>query len=185
MLGELRARALFEDTPARIVKGETAGSHAFFDGTSADYRKVLQTDGTIAVFKITAITADSVSLLFDTNTTVLKIGQHMRDDGQGHWSLSTDAVSYAQNSAGGKRGGNGRRSEGGSETTSENADAPALDNVPMPDLGTDQGEPQPEVAEPSVENAPAENALPSGPVSDAIRRLMELRAQEEQSGNRN
>lgn len=167
-------------------EGETAGSHAFFDGSIAEYRKAAQTDGTIAIFKITAITADSVTLLLDTNTTVLKIGQHMRDEGQGRWSLSTNTISYAQNSAGGRRGNNGRRNDSGNETSSENTDPNAPDGVAMPDFGGDQGEPQSEGVEPAGDNnAPAEVTLPAGPVSDALRRLMELREQEEQSGNRN
>ena len=167
-------------------EGENAGLHAFFDGTSADFRKALQLDGTIAVFKITAITPDSVTLVFDTNTTVLKLGQQMRDDGRGHWTLSTETVSYAQNSSNsGRRGNPGRRNETSSDAPPENANVNPSDA--QPDPGMDQGEPPPDAAEPPADNAPAETVtLPSGPVSDAIRRLMELRAQEEQqSGNRN
>ena len=173
-------------------EGENAGLHAFFDGTSADYRKALQLDGTIAVFKITSITPDSVTLVLDTNTTVLKIGQQMRDDGRGHWALSTETISYASNSSGaasrgGRRGNNGRSNETGSDTPPENSDTAPADGQPMPDLGTDQGEPPPDAAEPAADSAPAETVtLPAGPASDALRRLMELRAQEEQqSGNRN
>lgn len=160
-------------------EGETAGRHAFFDGTSADYRKVLQVDGTVAVFKITDITADSVTLVLDTNTTVLKIGQQMRDDGRGHWALSTEILSYAQNAAG------GRRSETGGAPPSENSDTNSVEG--LPDSGMEEGEPAADAAEPAASSAPTEAApLPSGPGSDALRRLMELRAQEEQqSGNRN
>ncbi len=168
-------------------EGETAGRHAFFDGTSGDYRKVLQVDGTIAVFKIAAITPEFVTLLLDTNTTVLKIGQQMRDDGRGHWALSTENISFAQNSGGGRRGFRGQRGETSGETPSENSDTNAPDGGAMSDLGADQGEPTADTAEPAADNTPAETVtLPAGPASDALRRLMELRAQEEQqSGNRN
>ncbi len=173
-------------------EGETAGVHAFFDGTSADYRKVLQAQGTIAGFKIAAITPDSVTLVLDTNTTVLKIGQQMRDDGRGHWALSTETISFAQNSAtdsgrGGRRGYSGQRNETGGGPLLENSDTNAVDGQPMSDFGVDQGEPPPDGVEAPAESAPAEAApLPAGPGGDALRRLMELRAQEEQqSGNRN
>ena len=174
-------------------EGENAGVHAFFDGTSGDYRKVLQPGGTIAVFKVTDITPDSVTLLLDTNSTVLKIGQQMRDDGQGHWTLSTETVNYAATSTGdasrhsrnGSSGGLGTES-GGAEGL-ENSDTNSVDGQPMGDVAGDQGEPPPDATEPPADNPPTEAVpLPSGPGSDALRRLMELRAQEEQqSGNRN
>lgn len=173
-------------------EGENAGIHAFFDGTSADFRKVLQPGGTIAVFKITEITPESVTLLLDTNVTVLKVGQQMRDDGQGHWSLSPETVNYALTATGnssrnGRRGDNGSRDEAGGEQSSENTDTNLVEGVPMPgDFAGDQGEPAGDAVETPTENTPAEAVpLPSGPGSDALRRLMELRAQEEQSGNRN
>ena len=171
-------------------EGENPGLHAFFDGTSGDYRKALQVDGTIAVFKIAAITPESVTLVLDTNTTVLKIGQQMRDDGRGHWALATENISFAQNSSSGRhgnRGNRGQRGETSSETASDNSDTNAPDGQPMPDLGADQAEPVLDAAEPGADNTPTETlTLPSGPGSDALRRLMELRAQEEQqSGNRN
>ncbi len=168
-------------------EGEDAGLHAFFDGTSGDYRKALQVDGTIAVFKIAAITPESVTLTLDTNTTVLKIGQQMRDDGRGHWALSAENISFAQNSSSGRRGHRGQGNESGTDTASENTDTNAPDGGAMPDSGLDQGEPTPDTTEPTADGTPAETVtLPAGPASDALRRLMELRAQEEQqSGNRN
>jgi len=171
-------------------EGENAGIHAFFDGTSADYRKVLQPGGTIAIFKVGAIMPDSVTLLSDTNTIVLKIGQQMRDDGQGHWSLSPETVNYAKNSSGDSRNGrrnyNGQRNENG-EAIAENSDTNAIEGGSITSDGGDEGDqPMPDAVETPAENIPAEaTPPPSGPGSDVLRRLMELRAQEEQSGNRN
>ena len=169
-------------------EGENAGLHAFFDGTSADYRKVLQPGGTIAVFKISDVTADSVTLLFETNSTVLKIGQQMRDDGRGHWALSTETVSFASNAdAGRRRGYNSSRDAVTEATSLENTDTNAMEEVTGPDLGTDSTDTAaPETAAPADTAAPEPVSTPGAPVSDALRRLMELRAQEEQqSGNRN
>ena len=171
-------------------EGETPGLRAFFDGTSAEYRKALETGGSIAVFKITAIMPDSVTLLSNSNSLVLKIGQQIHDDGQGHWTLSTTPVSFAAvaSSSGrnGRRSFRGQRGEGGDIIT-ENSDTNSIEG--MPDNMADQGDAPPDTAEDSsTDNAPVETiTIPAGPASDALRRLMEIRAQEEQqqSGNRN
>ena len=169
-------------------EGENAGLHAFFDGSSGDYRKVLQPGGTIAVFKISDITADSVTLVFETNSTVLKIGQQMHDDGRSHWALATEKVSFANSSDSGRRRGYNSSRDGTPEaTSSENTDTNVMEEVPGPDLGTGAGDgTTPESATPAENAAPEPVSTPGAPVSDALRRLMELRAQEEQqSGNRN
>ncbi len=88
-------------------EGRMAGVYAMFDGTSEDYNKTIQVNDSIANFKITDITADSVTLLSDTNsTTVLKIGEQLHNDGVGHW-LSANGVAARYSNI---RYGNGRNS---------------------------------------------------------------------------
>ena len=65
------------------------GNFAFFDGTSPDFRKVLELEGSIADFKVTAITPKSVTLVSGTNETVLPLGTQMRRDDDGHWVVSS------------------------------------------------------------------------------------------------
>lgn len=162
-------------------EGENAGSHAFFDGTSGDYRKVVQTNGTIAIFTVVDITPESVTLVFETNTTLLKIGGHMRDDGRGHWSLSTEAFSYAVNSP--DDSVRRRDSDQAGDTNLENTVDSPLDGMAPSDAVEEPGEPPSDVGE-IVPTEPV--PLPGGPGSEALRRLMELRAREEQqNGNRN
>jgi hypothetical protein len=95
-------------------EGRMAGVYAFFDGTSADYRKTAQVNDTIANFKITDIEADSVTLMTDTNdTAVLRIGEQLHNDGVGHW-LSANGMAARYNNSGGygRNGRNGRNGFG-------------------------------------------------------------------------
>lgn len=67
-------------------EGKLAGAYAFFDGTSQQYRKTVKLNGDIAVFKVSDIAADSVTLTTGTNShTVLKLGEQLHDSGGGHW----------------------------------------------------------------------------------------------------
>jgi hypothetical protein len=172
-------------------EGETPGIYAFFDGTSSDYRKVLTQDGVIAVFKIAAIGDDSVTLLLDTNQTVMKVGMQMRDEGGGHWVLTSESASYGRNSVdepvrgfSNRRRGNGR--EGFAMTPGgalpDITDTNVVDDATAPDTMADQAD-----AQPDETNATETITLPAGPASDALMRLMQLRQQEEQQtgGNRN
>lgn len=82
-------------------EGRLAGVYAFFDGTSPDYRKTAQLNDHIANFKITGISADSVTLMLDANgTTVLRIGEQLHNDGVGHW-LSANGIAAHYSNAGG------------------------------------------------------------------------------------
>jgi hypothetical protein len=67
------------------------GSFAFFDGPSANYQKVLERDGSIAGFTITAIGANNVVLTSSNKPVELKIGDQMRRDEGSGWQLVQDA----------------------------------------------------------------------------------------------
>jgi len=153
------------------------GNFAFFDGTSPDFRKVLERAGSIADFKVTAITPRSVTLRTGTNETILPLGTQMRRDDDGHWVVSTETASYASTgnliTSGSDRRSSGRVRYGsfstGSTVTTGNLQTDAS-NPPPPagamDTGTDV-------------NAP-DAAPPPGGANDALTRLMQQRAQEEQ-----
>ena len=151
------------------------GNFAFFDGTSADFRKVLERDGHIADFKVTAINPKSVTLLSETNATVLPLGTQMYRDDDGHWRISADSASYASAStlSGSNRRSFNRRGIGsvttGSEARTENLASDNSNSSPpngVPDTGADVSAPV----------APAT----AGSGNDALSRLMQRRAQEEQ-----
>jgi hypothetical protein len=65
------------------------GTYAFFDGTSSDYRKVLQNAGTIAGYKVTDITPTTVKLANGDKQLVMKVGTQMRREEKGSWQLAS------------------------------------------------------------------------------------------------
>ena len=153
------------------------GTFAFFDGTSTDFRRVLELEGSIADFKITAISPKSVTLVSGTNETVLPLGTQMRRDDDGRWVVSTESASYAS-TGNSVASGSGHRSSGrvrygrlptGSTITTDNLQ-PDGSNPPPPDgaagTGLDMGSP--------------DAAPPISGGNDALTRLMRQRAQEEQ-----
>jgi len=80
-------------------EGKLAGAYAFFDGTSQLYRKTVRLNGDIAVFKVSDIAADSVTLTTGTNShTVLKLGDQLHEDGKGGW-LTANGVDARYNTS--------------------------------------------------------------------------------------
>jgi len=136
------------------------GTFAFFDGTSPDFRKVLELDGSIADFKVAVITPKSVTLLSGTNESILPLGTQMRRGDDGHWVVSTDTASYAGMSNSFTSGPDRH-----SQSSSDNSNATVPDGAT--DAGTNMG-------------APDTSNLPGGGANDALARLIRQRAQEEQ-----
>ncbi len=64
------------------------GTFAFFDGTSSDYRRVVQNAGTIAGYKVTNITPTAVKLANGDKQLVMKVGTQMRREEKGAWQLA-------------------------------------------------------------------------------------------------
>jgi hypothetical protein len=64
------------------------GVFAFFDGTSANYRKTLEADGAISEFKITDLTPSQVKLHSGTNEFILRVGMQVRREDEGDWFLT-------------------------------------------------------------------------------------------------
>jgi hypothetical protein len=71
------------------------GDFAFFDGTSADYKKAVRTNDTIAGYKVAAIATDSVKLAQNTNVLELAVGAQLRRRDDGTWARSATSESYA------------------------------------------------------------------------------------------
>ena len=62
------------------------GRFAFFDGTDADYRRALSTNGVIAGYTVKEITLTSVKLVSTNKPVELKIGSQLRQEA-GAWQL--------------------------------------------------------------------------------------------------
>jgi hypothetical protein len=149
----------------------TKGNFAFFDGTSEDFRKVLELNGSIADFKVTAINPKSVTLSSGTNETVLPLGTQMYRDDDGHCETASYASAGA--SSGADRHSSNRRRGGGFSTGL----TAATDGLQSDNSNTsptnDASDAGPDL------NAPATPPAAAGG-NDALTRLMQRRAQEEQ-----
>jgi len=64
------------------------GTFAFFDGTSASYKKTLEADGTISNFKIGGLTPQQLKLVSGTNEFVMRVGMQVRREDEGDWFLT-------------------------------------------------------------------------------------------------
>jgi hypothetical protein len=153
------------------------GRFAFFDGSSPDFRKVLQLDGSIADFKVAAITPKTVTLLSGTNETILPLGIQMRRDDDGHWIVSADTASYAStgNSPPDRRSSD-RRHANSSGSDGDNSPMTSAENTDNSGMAAQGGTNDPGTGL----NAPGAANLPGGGANDALTRLMQQRAQQEQ-----
>jgi hypothetical protein len=64
------------------------GTFAFFDGSKADYRKVVKPADVIAGYTVLDIAPDSVKLASATNQVQLPVGKQMRREEEGDWELA-------------------------------------------------------------------------------------------------
>ena len=65
------------------------GKFAFFDGTSPDYKKVLEPGAAIAGYTVKDITPKNVMLAANGKELEMNVGSQMRNEGQNNWKLST------------------------------------------------------------------------------------------------
>jgi hypothetical protein len=65
------------------------GEFAFFDGTKPEYKKPVKTGEKIGGYEIKEITPASVKVANETQEFDLKVGQELRREDDGDWSLAT------------------------------------------------------------------------------------------------
>jgi hypothetical protein len=75
------------------------GWFAFFDGTSSDFRKVLQPTDTIAGYKVADIRADYVKLAGDGREVELRVGMQMKRHDEGEWQAGERTESFESTNA--------------------------------------------------------------------------------------
>lgn len=63
------------------------GTFAFFDGSTADYQKVLERGGEIAGFKVSGIQPSTVLLTASNSTIELPVGAQLHRDADAGWQL--------------------------------------------------------------------------------------------------
>ena len=141
--------------------------------------------------------SDSVTLVQDTNQTVMKLGMQMLDQGSGRWVLAANTASYSRGSVDepASNFSSRRRSDGRNGRNSRNDFSPMTGGI-LPatsDTGADNGIPAEAMAAPDDSAPDATDAaddssaapepamtVPAGPGGDVLRILMENRAREEQ-----
>ena len=64
------------------------GRFAFFDGTSSQYKKVIEPGENIAGYTVKEITQDNVTLAASGKEFVMAVGAQMRNQGENKWQLS-------------------------------------------------------------------------------------------------
>lgn len=137
------------------------GCFAFFDGNSADFRKVLQTGGVIAGYSVKEITPTGVILAEGDKTIELKVNSQLRREDDGEWQVSAHVGSYKSSDS---SGSSSRRTEGssrgrsGSRGESRSADRDATNPSPSP-------------SEPAASSSPDD-------ANEVLKRLMEQREKE-------
>ena len=103
------------------------GTLAFFDGSSSDFRKALKAQATIAGYKITEITANSVKLESGEKKLELRVGTGLRREDEGEWkftaAVTTLASSAGESSSGSSTSGRGDNRNGRSTSTGSPATA--------------------------------------------------------------
>ena len=88
----------------------SAGSFAFFKGSSAQYEKALKLSDSIAGYKVMDISHSAVKLNSGTNNIELAIGSQMRREDQGPWTLSADASPILASPSSSSSSGTGSKS---------------------------------------------------------------------------
>lgn len=165
---------------------DAKGPLAFFEGTSAEYRKVLKPNDSIAGFTVAAIEVSHVKLASPTNQVDLRVGMQLNHDENGSWHVAerTETVaptpSYPNSSS---RSSTGRPSFTGTRPT-----ATSTNNV---STNTQAGDPQPvgdgtlppDSIEPAEPGAPAPGSAPAGNANDVLEMLRRRAAAERGEGS--
>jgi len=76
------------------------GPYAFFDGSSSEYRKVLEPGKAIAQYTVASISGSGVRLEAGTNTVELTVGMQMKREEEGEWKVAGGSRASAANTAG-------------------------------------------------------------------------------------
>jgi hypothetical protein len=151
------------------------GRYAFFDGSSADFRKVAKPEDSIAGFKIAEVAPTCVKLLL-TNGTLLElcVGMQMKKTEDSDWQLAGKADSAE---------GSGTNGSSGSGSAASRSSAPEPDDVLKRLLAKREQEGAPAVttaaatAPVKIEEPKAAVAAP-GEADEVLRKLLQKREQE-------
>jgi len=101
---------------------------AFFDGSSAEYRKALKADASIAGWKLGTISLQGVKLSDGTNSFDLRVGMSLRREDEGEWKLA-NGTSFAASASGGSSGSRGSTTSSAGSPAASAASAAAAETL--------------------------------------------------------
>ena len=94
------------------------GTFAFFDSSSSEFKKALQSGGMIAGYTVKEIKQDHVTLEKESAALELKVGQQLKREAEGAWEV-TSGSSFTSSPSNGSSGGTTSSSSGSGEGPSE------------------------------------------------------------------
>ena len=99
------------------------GTFAFFDGTSAEYKKALKLTDSIAGYRVTNIAPNAVKLTSGTNEVELRVGGQLRREENGPWLPAGQSTSYASTPGSASASGAATTTTTGSGAAASGADS--------------------------------------------------------------
>ena len=153
------------------------GSYAFFDGSSSQFRKVIQADEEIAGFKVTAVTPKCVTLEHEGKSIKLCVGMQMsKSDDEKDWRMQERSESSASPVSSGSGSTASSDGAGAEEVLRRLMEKRAQEGGPVE--AATQPAPTIEISPPPVTQQP-EPAL-NAAAEEILRRLQQRREQENQ-----
>ena len=76
------------------------GQFAFFDSSSSNYKKVVKAGDNIAGYKLSDVTPKGVKMELNGKTLDLGVGQHMRRQDDGEWSVGGNILTETASTSG-------------------------------------------------------------------------------------
>jgi hypothetical protein len=177
--GGERRRVARVDTVALVgTLSYEKGNYAFFDGSSSEYRKALQSGATIAGYTLAEVLPNRVKLTQAnaSNAPVeLKVGLQLRREDGGDWQVTARSSSTERSSGGPPSTG---PDLGRSRRSGERSGDSGNDRAPEGDTRVAEGGGEMSEARPEIDGAEEPEDRGGGDVSEILRRLMEQREKE-------
>ncbi|HYG34119.1 MAG TPA: hypothetical protein VEC99_05015 [Clostridia bacterium] len=149
------------------------GTFAFFEGSKADYRKVVKATDSFAGFTITEIAPSCVKMLSGTNEIQLSVGSQLRRQEEGGWRVAASSEMTGSSSSLASMTGTGSsadvaRSEPASDKDPQNTENDSATETAATDLAVEADAP----------DASSSGSEASGTDDPVLKRLMQRREQE-------
>lgn len=97
------------------------GIFAFFDGTSSEFRKALKEGDAVGGHRILSVTDSTVRLVVQDRAVDLKVGNQLRREDEGEWTLASGVTLGASSASGGSGSTSSSSSSGNTASASANS----------------------------------------------------------------